>query len=312
MLKEALMAYSKEIGFDRIGVTSASRPNDYNRYLAWVDRGLAGNMWYLTEATRVKKRGDLSKILPGAKSVIVGAISYAPQKSNRTSEARVARYAWGEDYHKVVGDALKQLEAWLRSNTDGPFESRMYVDTGPILERSLAERAGVGWIGKNTCVMHESTGSYLYLGELITTLDLPEDKPAINHCGSCTKCLDACPSNAFTKAYELDAEKCISYQTIENRDEEIPKSMANHLDGWVAGCDICQEVCPWNKEPAYVRLEPLFPKSHAQLSLEEADALSEADFKRIFGFTSLRRITWRKFRKNVQTALRFRGSSFNS
>src|SRR5262249_36095210 len=156
---------------------------------------------------------------------------------------------------------------WITRNVENRFQYLTYVDTGPVLERSIAQRAGVGWIGKNTCVMNEESGSYFFLGEILTTLDLPSDSPAVNPCCTCTRCLDACPTNAFSQAYELDSTKCISYQTIENRSVRIPDDIAAKLNGWVAGCDICQEVCPWNHESLAGRIEAFAPLPHTSLSL---------------------------------------------
>jgi len=301
-----LKEYSKEIGFDRLGVTHCKTLPDFGRYESWIQKGYAADMWYLTEPSRVEKRKNIEKILPGAKSVIVGAISYAPKNNDHSTDAKFGRYAWGKDYHLVVQKKLKQLAQWLTEHVKEPFSYVTYVDTGPILERSLAERAGVGWIGKNTCVMHETTGSYLYLGEIITTLSLPEDSPAINRCGTCTRCLDACPTGALVGPYQLDSNQCISYHTIESRAVNIPDSIAKRLNGWVAGCDICQEVCPWNQEPLVLRLQELSPLLHTRLSLQEALALDEITHKNLFQKTSLKRVKWPQFLRVVKTALTFK------
>ncbi|HLG18550.1 MAG TPA: tRNA epoxyqueuosine(34) reductase QueG [Bdellovibrionota bacterium] len=305
---ETLKEYGLSIGFDRIGITTADPPADFRRYLDWIERGGAGDLWYLTEPSRVEKRRDLQRVLPGVRTVIVGAISYAPQSNHQPTNAKFARYAWGLDYHKVVLEKLEQLAAWLSEQVDAPFRYRTYVDTGPILERSLAERAGIGWIGKNTCLMSEETGSYLYLGELLSTLDLPTDAPALNRCGTCTRCLDACPTQALEAPYQLRSDRCISYQTVENRNGEIPEPIAQRLNGWVAGCDICQEVCPWNHEPFPMRLEALRPLPHLRLSLQELCTLSEDDFHRHFDSTSFRRIGRSALARNAKAALRDCGS----
>jgi epoxyqueuosine reductase len=304
-VKVPLKEYARSIGFDRIGITSADPPEDFKRYQQWVEKGFAGNMWYLAEKSRSEKRGDLQKILPGAKSVIVGAISYAPQKTTYPSNAKIARYAWGDDYHRVLQTKLEMLASWLTQHSSEPFQYLTYVDTGPLLERSLAQRAGIGWIGKNTCVMHESIGSYLFLGEILTTLELPIDSPATNRCGTCTRCLEACPTNAFQNPYELDATQCISYQTIENRKEEIPDAIRSELQGWVAGCDICQEVCPWNREPLPTRIAEFSPKPHSHLSLEQLSELTPSVFEEFFQNTSLSRTGWKKIAANSKMALHY-------
>lgn len=301
--EQDLKAHAKSIGFDRIGITSSATPTDFDRYKEWIIKGFAADMGYLMEPSRFKKRKNLNYILPGVKSVIVGAVSYAPSSKPPSSNAKFGRYAWGEDYHRVVQEKLEELAQWLIKNTDEPFSYLTYVDTGPLLERSLAERAGVGWIGKNTCVMHETTGSYLYLGELLTTLELKVDLPAINRCGTCTRCIDACPTQALVAPYQLDSNRCISYQTIENRKNPIPNELTKNLNGWIAGCDICQEVCPWNQEALPQHLRSLSPRPHIQLTLEQAATLTSDEFSYLFGRTSLKRIGWSKLRLNAQQAL---------
>lgn len=300
--KKTLRAKALELGFDHLGVTSALPPTDYSRYLDWVQNGYAGDMWYLTEASRIAKRGDLQKILPSARSVIVGAFSYAPKKAPHQNTPKIARYAWGEDYHPVVKEKLEQLATWLKSQASASFEYRIYVDTGPILERSLAERAGVGWIGKNTCIISGKSGSYHLLGVIITTLDLPADVPATNHCGTCTRCLDACPTDAFVGPYQLDAQRCISYQTLENRKGTIPAELAKNFEGWIAGCDICQEVCPWNRKPTPFSLPQFAPGKHMTMDRRKMEGLGPVGFARTFKNTALERTGWSAFFRNLKAA----------
>ncbi|MFH1261881.1 MAG: tRNA epoxyqueuosine(34) reductase QueG [Pseudomonadota bacterium] len=298
-LKERLKEYAASIGFDRIGITSASPPDDYERYRAWIANGHAGEMWYLTEPGRIRKRGDLSLLIPGARSVIVGAISYKPVVDRHLSDAKFARYAWGEDYHKVFRGRLRRLERWLVENLHCSFESKVCVDTAPVLERSLAKRAGVGWIGKNCCLIDRELGSYILLGELITTIELPPDEPAIDRCGGCTKCLAACPTGALLSPYELDSRKCISYWTIESRADMIPEEIARHLDGWVAGCDICQEVCPWNYSAPSTHLGEFAPLLHVNLSRDKIQTLDAKRHKELFENTSLKRISLPNLKRNT-------------
>ena len=305
-LAASLKACAAKLGLSRIGITGASRPPNHDRYLEWIAKGHAADLWYLTERTRVEKRRDLQRLLPGARSVIVAALSYAPRQSQPPSDAKFGRYAWGKDYHRVLGRILGNLRDFLRSQVREPFQCTAHVDTGPILERSLAERAGVGWIGKNTCVIHESTGSYLFLGELITTLELPPDRPSVNRCGTCTRCLDACPTGALVAPFELRSDRCISYQTLENRGGEIPLEIAAELDSWVAGCDICQEVCPWNRNPPVFSRDELRPLPHVFLSLAEVADLPAERFPELFGPTTLRRLGWTGLVRNARAALRHR------
>jgi epoxyqueuosine reductase len=296
-LAQRLREHARSIGFDRIGITTAAPPEDFRRYLSWTERGYAADLWYLTEANRVAKRKDLSTLLPGAQSVIAGAISYAPDRKDHPSDAKFARYAWGLDYHRVVKDRLDRLAEWL-SKQVGPFRFISYVDTGPILERSLAQRAGVGWIGKNTCLIHETIGSYFVLGELVTTLDLPSDVPAVSRCGTCTRCLEACPTKALSAPYELDARRCISYHTIESRAPALPAEIASKKDGWVAGCDICQEVCPWNQKAPPSALAEFRPLPHTNLSRDAILRLDEPTHLVLFGETALERITLGRLKRN--------------
>ena len=297
---EELRREADRLGFDRFGVVGAEAPPDYGRYLDWVARGFAAELRYMVEETRAKKRGDLSLVLPGVRSVIVGGFSYAPNSPPPPTDAKWARYGWGRDYHEVVKEKLDALVAWMRANAPEPFEARTYVDTGPILERSLAERAGIGWIGKNTCVIDRDLGSYLYLGEVLTTLALPLSAQARNHCGTCTKCIDACPTQAIEAPYRLNAQKCISYQTLENRTQDIPPSIAERLEGWVAGCDICQEVCPWNRDAPPTRHPDFEPRQHAFVTRDEIARMDAAQFAEKFGGTSFERTGLLKLQRTVR------------
>jgi epoxyqueuosine reductase len=196
------------------------------------------------------RRADVRRVLPSARSVIVTATVYntdRPYSTERAdpSRAEIARYAWGDDYHDVIGARLDALVEWMRETSPDPFEARAYVDTGPVQERVYARHAGVGWIGKNTCVIHPRLGSWIFLGEIICSLRLDRDAPAMDQCGTCTLCLEACPTQALVAPGALDATRCVSYLTIEHRGE-IPDHLRPSLGSHVYGCDICQEVCPWN------------------------------------------------------------------
>jgi epoxyqueuosine reductase len=226
-------------------------------------------MAYLSR--RFDERVDPRAYLPGARSVICVAMNYYRGDPGPAKGARIARYAWGEDYHDVVKERLHALADWLRQQMPG-IETRACVDTAPVMEKELAARAGVGWLGKNTCVINPGIGSWLVLGEIITTLDLPPDEPAVDRCGSCRRCVDACPTGAIVAPYQLDASRCISYLTIERR-EPIPREFHDKLQGWLVGCDICQEVCPWNsKAPAST--QPAFAPRLADGKIMLSDVLS--------------------------------------
>jgi epoxyqueuosine reductase len=236
-------------GCERVGIAPAE-PLERGAYLSrWLALGRAGSMSYLHRNQEIRRNPGL--ILEGARTVIVAALNYHQRppspSSDGASRGRVAMYAWGDDYHKLFKRKLFRVADRMRTEFSESFETRVCVDTAPIVERELAMAAGVGWIGKNTLVLNATLGSYFFLGEIVTTLDLPFDEPALDHCGSCTRCLDACPTNAFPAPYEMDASKCISYLTIEHRGE-IAESLQAEMGDWVFGCDVCQEVCPFNRD----------------------------------------------------------------
>jgi epoxyqueuosine reductase len=239
-------AFARELGFDLVGIAPAS-PSAYRDYFqAWLDQGRHGGMAWL--AGRFDERTDVSKYLPGARSVICVGMNYHVPLSPIPAEGRerhgkVARYALGDDYHEVIKGRLHRLADWLRRAIG--CETKTCVDTAPVMEKELAARAGVGWLGKNACVINERIGSWILLGEVITTAELAFDDPAIDRCGTCTRCIEACPTGAITEPYRLDATRCISYLTIEQRGE-IDPSLRPAIGEWLYGCDICQDVCPWN------------------------------------------------------------------
>jgi epoxyqueuosine reductase len=244
-LTERTKALALAVGFDLAGIADAV-PRPETEFLRdWLARGFGGEMAYL--GRRVEERVDPRRVLDGAQSIVVVGLIYDPElsASDLPGTAAIARYAGGDDYHEVMIDRLRALESGLAAMVDAPIASRAYVDTGPVQERVFAAYAGLGWIGKNTCLIHPQLGSYLFLGVLLTDVALEPDAREPDHCGTCTACLDACPTDAFAAPYQLDATRCISYATIEARGP-IPESMRADHGSWVFGCDICQEVCPWN------------------------------------------------------------------
>jgi epoxyqueuosine reductase len=242
---------AQEVGFDLCGIAPAGSHPELSFLRAWLDRGFAGDMTYM--ARTAGARADVRHVLPGARSVIVTGTLYNVDRPYSVEQADrdaaiIARYAWGDDYHAVLGRRLDALLAWMREQSLDPFEARAYVDTGPVQERVYAQYAGLGWIGKNTCLINPDVGSWLFLSEIICTLPLEPDEPALDQCGTCTLCLDACPTAAITEPHVLDATRCLSYLTIENRGA-IPEEHRAALGTHVYGCDICQEVCPFNQQP---------------------------------------------------------------
>jgi epoxyqueuosine reductase len=241
---------ARELGFDLCGVAPADSFSELSFLREWVDRGYAAGMSWMTRD--VERRSDVRRVLPGARSVIVTGTIYNTNRPYASSQpaavGRIARYAWGDDYHEVIARRLKALIAWMRAREAAPFEARAYVDTGPVLERVYAQYAGLGWIGKNTCLINPELGSWLFLSEIVCTLPLEPDTQGLEQCGSCTRCLDACPTGALVGAGVLDANRCLSYLTIEHRGA-IPDAYRPALGTHIYGCDVCQEVCPYNQPP---------------------------------------------------------------
>jgi epoxyqueuosine reductase len=303
-IKDRIRAQAHALGFCDIGFTNQTRASTYPKYKAWLEQGHHGNMWYLAEEKRKNLRQDIRELMPEAKSVWVVALSYHRNEPH-ASDVKFARYAWGQDYHLFMKDKLTALAQWTQEALGQPFTWRCFVDTAPVLERDFAAMAGVGWIGKNTMLMNKRHGSYLYLGVMATSLDLPTDAPTTDHCGTCTACMDACPTQALPKPYTLVATDCISYHTIENRHEPMPDHVQNNLNHWVAGCDICQEVCPWNNKAAvYPPTPETTPKSAVALSAQDILALDHKTHQTLFDHHALARIPLDKLQDNVRAALK--------
>lgn len=247
----SIKARALEIGFDLCGIAPAEDFPELQRLREWIDRGYAGEMAYMPRTA--SRRGDVRRILPSARSVIVAAANYNVDRPYSTeladsSCAHIARYAWGDDYHDVLRRRLEALLDWMRDQHREPFDARAYVDTGPVQERVYAQYAGIGWIGKNTCVINAAIGSWMFLSEIICSLPLDRDAPALDQCGTCALCLEACPTGAIVEPWVLDATRCLSYLTIELKGS-IPESQRDAIGTHVFGCDVCQEVCPWNARP---------------------------------------------------------------
>jgi len=239
---------ARSLGFDLCGIAPAADLPELKFLREWLDRGYGGTMTYLNRSA--KRRADVRNVLPSARSVIVTATNYNTDRSYSTecadpSRAQIARYAWGDDYHDVLAARLDALLAWMRGASDEPFEARAYVDTGPVQERVYAQHAGIGWIGKNTCVINTRIGSWTFLAAIICSLPLEVDAPALDQCGTCALCIEACPTHAIVAPGVLDATRCISYLTIEFKGD-IPAPQRSGIGSHVYGCDVCQEVCPWN------------------------------------------------------------------
>ena len=263
-LGSVVKARARELGFDRVAIGPAEPPEHGDALEAWLDAGYAGTMDYLDRGRA--ERLDPARLLPGCRSVVAVAMSYNPGSSSDEDWSPVSRYARGRDYHDVIRPRLVELAEFIRSAAGGRIASRAAVDTSAVLERDLASRAGLGWIGKNTNLLTPSLGSYFFIGIVLTTVELPFDQAEPDRCGTCTACLDACPTRAFVAPYVLDARRCISYLTIEHRGD-IADELAGQIGEWLFGCDVCQEVCPWNRkaEPGH---EPALGPSGSLGALE--------------------------------------------
>src|SRR5262249_45981487 len=297
-------ALARDVGFDLAGVASAAAPRELGFFAEWVARGYAGEMAYLT--SQVARRSDLRTAFPWARSVLSVALQYdTPHPYSTDAPAArgwVARYAWGDDYHDVLKALLERLVARLAAEA-GPFQSRTYVDTGPIVERAWAAAAGIGAWGKNTCLLHPEHGSWFFLGEAVTDLEMAPDVPLPDMCGSCTDCLEACPTGALPEPYVLDATRCISYLTIELKGP-IPEERRPGLGRHVFGCDLCQDVCPWNRKRRQ-RGEECFEPRDGLLGPDLGDlaSLGEAAFRERFRHSPVKRAKRRGLLRNVAVAL---------
>ena len=300
-----------ELGFHKVGIASADVDVDREkqRLQAWLDKGYQADMAWMTNP----KRLDIRSLMPDVQSVICVAINYyTPHQrppnppfeggdDTAIEYAKISRYGWGRDYHKILHKKLKLLANWVRSHGEG-IEARYYADTGPIQDKMWAQRAGIGWIAKNGNVISTEYGSWVFLGEILTNLELAPDAPHTQHCGSCTRCIDACPTGAIVEPFVVDADRCIAYHTIENRAEKLPDEIASNLQGWVAGCDICQDVCPWNQRFAkptdVAEFEP-YPENIAP-TLAELAEISDEEWNRRFTASALRRIKPEMLRRNAK------------
>jgi len=294
---------ARACGFELAGIARAEAlPDDNFRYLDWVERGMAGAMGYLTDR-RATIRTDPKLLLASARTIIcVGKLYNGPQPHSTDlidSEAGwISRYAWGDDYHDLVRQNLERLVAQL----PGAHDYKICVDTAPLLERSYARQAGLGWIGKNTCLIDQRIGSWFFLGEVVTSLVIEPDSPPPDRCGTCTRCIEACPTQAIApEGYQLDARRCISYFTIELRGS-IPEQMRPGIGRHVFGCDICQDVCPWNRA-APEAAEATFEPRHFAPPLEKLAALSEEEFREVYAHSPIQRAKYAGFLRNVAVAM---------
>ena len=290
---------AKALGFLSCGIAKAGfLEEEAPKLEEWLRQGRHGQMKYMEN--HFDKRLNPTLLVPGAKSVITLLFNYySEEKQQDASAPKISQYAYGEDYHHVIKQKLRQLLERLRDNI-GAIEGRVFVDSAPVMDKAWAQKAGLGWVGKNTNLIAKSTGSFFFIAEIISDLDLPADLPVADHCGSCTACIDACPTDALTAPYEIDGSKCISYATIELK-EAIPTHFQGKMDGWVFGCDVCQDVCPWNRF-ARPSEEPAFRPSAELLEMNQRDweELTEETFRRVFKKSAVKRTKFQGLQRNIR------------
>ncbi|QDT82882.1 tRNA epoxyqueuosine(34) reductase QueG [Gimesia chilikensis] len=306
---ELIKRLAREVGFDLAGIAPAVTPTGYHSFLDWLNQGYAGEMSYLERRKEAYEHPRY--VMSSVRSVLMLTLNYQTETPPEVTgtEARVSRYAWGTtDYHKVIRKKLKQLSRLIREQYPD-CETRGVVDTAPLLERDFAQLAGLGWIGKNTLLLNKREGSWFFLAGLLLSDELEYDEPQqTSHCGTCTRCLEACPTDAFVEAGTLDARKCISYLTIELRDQPIPAELRTGMQDWMFGCDVCQEVCPWNRkapisgEPAFQPVETFTPVDACELL-----TLDEAAFQERFQSTPMSRARRAGLLRNAAIVLGNRG-----
>lgn len=315
-LAQALKEKARQLGFTLAGLTTPTEPEHFAIFQHWLSAGRQGEMAYLSDGTALERRADPRKILPECRSILVLGIPYFNPTSRaapaeKSAHGRVAAYAWGEDYHLILPERLQALVAFLEEQTGRPIPNRWYTDTGPILERDLAARAGLGWIGKNTCLINPERGSYFLLAEILLGIDLPADEPfTSDHCGTCTRCIDACPTDCILPDRTIDARRCISYLTIENK-AEIPEDLRAPSGNWIFGCDICQMVCPWNIRFAPQDGDPAFAPGPeiAAPALADDLTLTPQQFNKKFKDSAVKRAKRRGYLRNAIVAAANSGQS---
>lgn len=310
-IKSQIKSKAQELGFTQVGITNPSPPEHFPKFINWLNQGRHADMTYLASDRSLDCRADPKRILPECRSIIVLAAHYNAHQQYTIDDpvkyptGKIASYAWGSDYHQVLVERLRELHQYIEELNGNPVLARWYTDTGPILERDIAQRSGLGWIGKNTCLISPNAGSYFFLAELLLGLDLEPDEPfTADYCGSCTRCLDACPTQCILPDRTLDAGNCISYLTIELKDA-IPLHLRQQVGNWIFGCDICQQVCPWNLRFAPIEGEPSFflGPERKYSNLTQEIMLTQQEFNLMFKDSPLKRAKRRGYLRNIAVAL---------
>ncbi|MEI7951186.1 MAG: tRNA epoxyqueuosine(34) reductase QueG [Synechococcaceae cyanobacterium ELA182] len=300
----ALKQEARRLGFDPVGIAAAAGSERLRLRSAalerWLEAGHHGSMAWMQDP----RRRRIEQLLPGVRSLLAVGLSYYVRRRPAATSLKVARYGWGRDYHRVIERRLRHLGRWLETQAPGTTW-RACVDSAPLMDKAWAEEAGLGWIGKHGNLIHRQRGSWLLLGHLLTNLELPADQPSDSLCGRCSRCIDACPTGAIREPFVVDSRRCIAFHTIENRGETLPPELAGHLQGWVAGCDICQEVCPWNGDSLDSSEDPDMQPRPWLLNLQGQEALdwSDEDWDERLRASALRRIRPSMWRRNIAAAL---------
>lgn len=293
---EFVKSLATKHGFIACGISKAEHlAEEENHFSEWLTNGYHGKMKYMEN--HFDKRLDPSKLVPGAKSVISLLLNYAQDEPNGNAP-KISKYAWGDDYHKVIKDKLFTMVSEIKANI-GDIEGRVFVDSAPVMERQWAAKSGLGWIGKHGLLIRKQEGSFFFIAQIICNLDLELDQTTTDHCGECTACIDACPTDAIVANQLVDSNKCISYLTIELHDN-TPNTLQSKLSDWAYGCDICQDVCPWNKFSKPTEVEAFAKKEYTQWSHDEWMEMTEDVFNAHFDKTAIKRIGFEKLKQNLR------------
>jgi epoxyqueuosine reductase len=301
-LTRSIKEQARLLGFQKLGIVRAEAlAEEELRLREWLARGYHGEMQWM--ARNPEMRADPRRLFPSARSVVVVALNYytLERHSDQAGTGKVSRYAWGDDYHELVGSKLRQLLSWINEHVP-ESEGKVCVDIQPVMDKAWAARAGLGWIGKHTNLITQDYGSWVFIGELLLNIELEyESEPAEDHCGSCTLCIDACPTQAITEPYVLDSNKCISYATIELRGPSIPKDIGENLEGWLYGCDICQDVCPWNRFEQVTDESGFQPRpGNVNTELSEILNLTQQDYLELYRGSSMKRAKLSGLQRNAR------------
>jgi len=298
---DRIRAKALDIGFDKVSIVAAcALEAEAERLREWLSRGYQGKMAWLEREP--EKRSDPRQLMSDARSVVVVILNYYTDYQHGPDAGKISRYAWGDDYHYVLREKLSELLEWIR-NQEIDVQGKICVDTAPFMDKAWAERAGLGWIGKSSNLITRELGSWVFIGSLLLDIELEYDDTIVeDHCGTCTACLDACPTNAIIEPYIVDSRRCISYATIELRDETLPDEIASNLNGWLYGCDICQDVCPWNRfeQPTVeARFEPR--KGETAIDLEVIERMEHEEYVKRFRRSAIKRTKLSGLKRNTAT-----------